>query len=327
VLNVCRELGYELVIHPCGETDTLCSEVVGSIKRSKLDGVIVLRPRRAWVALSHPLDIEVEPVRLEEAIAQQALALACAVLGASDSPQMPERRRFSFTFPGGRLIDSSPMYGSSQPTIGYGLKKLGYPQALFSAEKVWISNPTSGPPQIERSRTLWGVPRFDLLQVHNLLSWERHLPALLDMKSSGKVRYVGITTSEGRRHSDIERIMAQQPIDFVQFTYNVVDREAERRLLPLARERGIAVLINRPFRQGDLIRYFYRRPLPKWVSETGASSWAQFLLKFVISHPAVICVIPATSRVDHLRENMAAAAGVLPAEAMRVRMAEYARQF
>src|SRR5215510_5884510 len=226
---------------------------------------------------------------------------------------------------GGRLIDSSPMYGSSQPTIGYGLKKLDYPKALFSAEKVWISNPASGPEQIERSRTLWGVPRFDLLQVHNLLSWERHLPALLAMKADGKVRYVGITTSEGRRHGDIERIMASQPIDFVQVTYNILDREVERRILPLATERKIAVIINRPFREGELIRRFQRRPLPTWVAETGASSWAQFILKFIISHPAVSCAIPATTRVDHVRENMAAAAGVLPDEALRARMADYAR--
>jgi len=226
---------------------------------------------------------------------------------------------------GGRLVDSSPMYGSSQPTIGHGLKKLGYPHALFSAEKVWISNPASGPEQIERSRALWGVPRFDLLQVHNLLSWERHLPALLAMKANGKVRYVGITTSEGRRHGDIERIMASQPIDFVQVTYNILDREVERRILPLAMERRIAVIVNRPFREGELIRHFQRRPLPTWVAETGASSWAQFILKFIVSHPAVSCAIPATTRVDHVRENLAAAAGVLPDEALRARMADYAR--
>jgi diketogulonate reductase-like aldo/keto reductase len=226
---------------------------------------------------------------------------------------------------GGRMIDSSPMYGSSQPTIGYGLKKLDYPQALFSAEKVWISNPASGPEQIERSRALWGVPRFDLLQVHNLLSWERHLPALLAIKADGKLRYVGITTSEGRRHGDLERVMASQPIDFVQVTYNILDREVEKRILPLAAERKIAVLVNRPFREGQLIRHFQRRPLPTWVAETGASSWAQFILKFIISHPAVSCAIPATSRVDHVRENMAAAAGVLPDQALRARMADYAR--
>src|SRR5919198_3574748 len=177
---------------------------------------------------------------------------------------------------GGRLIDSSPMYGSSQKVIGYGLAKLNPPPSLFSADKVWISSGARGPDQIEASRGFWGVPRFDLLQVHNLLSWEQHLPALLAMKAEGKLRYVGITTSEGRRHGDVERIMASQPIDFVQVTYNVLDRDVERRILPLAAERKIAVIVNRPFREGELIRRFQRRPLPPWVAETGAASWAQF---------------------------------------------------
>ena len=227
---------------------------------------------------------------------------------------------------GGKLIDSSPMYGSSQPTIGYGLKKLGYPQALFSAEKVWISDPASGPSQIEQSSRYWGVPRFDLMQVHNLLSWQRHLETLFAMKAGGKLRYVGITTSEGRRHNDIERILETQAIDTVQLTYNVLDREVEARILPLARERGIAVIVNRPFRQGDLIRRLARYPLPGWASEAGASSWAQFLLKFIVSHPAVTCAIPATASVEHVRENMAAAAGVMPDEALRRRMADHVRQ-
>src|SRR5215213_7507013 len=200
---------------------------------------------------------------------------------------------------GGRMIDCSPMYGSSQPTIGYGLKKLGYPQSLFAAEKVWISNPASGPDQIERSRAHWGVPRFDLVQVHNLLSWKPHLQTLLAMKAEGRVRHVGITTSEGRRHDEIERIIASQPVNFVQVTYNVLDREVEARILPLARERGIAVIINRPFREGQLLRQIEHRPLPKWLAETGASTWAQFILRFIVSHPAVTCAIPATTRVDH----------------------------
>lgn len=232
----------------------------------------------------------------------------------------------AFFAAGGRMIDSSPMYASSQPTIGYGLKKLGYPQALFSAEKVWISNPASGLRQIEQSRAYWGVPRFDLIQVHNLVSWEQHLERLFAMKAAGQVRYVGITTSEGRRHRDVEKIMASRPIDFVQVTYNVLDREVEARILPLARERGIAVIVNRPFREGHLIRQVERHPLPTWVAETGASSWAQFILKFIVSHPAVTCAIPATTRVDHVRENMAAATGVLPDEALRRRMVDHVRQ-
>ena len=224
---------------------------------------------------------------------------------------------------GGRLIDSSPMYSSSQPTIGYGLRKLGFPKQLFSAEKVWISDPERGGPQIDKSRAYWGVDRFDLMQVHNLVSWEEHLPALIEMKAAGQLRYVGITTSEGRRHGEIESVMASQPIDFVQATYNILDREVEERILPLAREKGIAVIVNRPFRQGDLIRRFEDAPLPDWLAETGARNWAQFLLKFIISHPAVTCVIPATTRVDHVRENLEAAGGILPDERLRRRMIDY----
>ncbi len=224
---------------------------------------------------------------------------------------------------GGRMIDSSPMYGSSQPTIGYGLKKLRSSPALFSAEKVWTSSPSSGPAQMERSRAFWGVPKFDLLQVHNLLSWEEHLKTLLAMKAAGQVRYVGITTSEGRRHDLIEEIMRTQPIDFVQVTYNVVDREIEERILPLAQDREIGVIVNRPFQEGHLVRQLVRHPLPKWVGETGASNWAQFILKFILSHPAVTCAIPATTRVDHVRENLTAATGMLPEKALRQRMAAY----
>jgi diketogulonate reductase-like aldo/keto reductase len=223
----------------------------------------------------------------------------------------------AFFAAGGRLIDSSPMYGSSQATIGYGLRKLGSPAALFSADKVWIADPGSGPAQLARSRQYWGVPRFDLLQVHNLLSWEEHLATLFAMKERGEVRYVGITTSEGRRHGDIEKVMAGQPIDFVQVTYNAVDREVESRILPLARERRIAVIANRPFRQGELTRRLEREPLPAWAADVGAATWAQLLLKFIVSHPDVTCAIPATTRVDHVRENLGAAAGVLPDEAFR----------
>jgi diketogulonate reductase-like aldo/keto reductase len=167
------------------------------------------------------------------------------------------------------------------------------------------------------------VPRFDLLQVHNLLSWPEHLRTLRAMKSAGQVRYVGITTSEGRRHRELEQIMRAEPLDFVQLTYNIVDREAEQRLLPLARDRGMGVIVNRPFREGDLIRKLARHPLPAWAAEIGCGSWAQVLLKYIISHPAVICAIPATTRVDHVRENLAAARDPLPEPAMRARMAAY----
>ncbi|MEZ5740286.1 MAG: aldo/keto reductase [Burkholderiaceae bacterium] len=222
---------------------------------------------------------------------------------------------------GGRLIDSSPMYGSSQATIGYALARLGHPERLFSAEKVWTTGAARGEAQLEASRLFWGVPRFDLVQVHNLRDWSQQLPQLFEMKAAGRLRYVGITTSEGRRHADIEQVMNTHPIDFVQLTYNPLDRQIEQRLLPLAQQRGIAVLVNRPFREGALLAGLTRRALPGWAAEIGCDSWAQASLKWIVSHPAVTCAIPATSKVAHLRQNMGAAQGPLPDAALRARIA------
>ena len=222
---------------------------------------------------------------------------------------------------GGAMIDSSPMYGSSQAVVGYGLEKLGRPEALLSADKVWTSSGADGPDQIAQSRARWGEERFDLLQVHNLLGWEEHLETLFAMKAEGALRYVGITTSEGRRHELFEEVMRDHPLDFVQLSYNMLNREAEERLLPLAADKGIAVIVNRPFRQGALTRRLEGEPLPGWAGEIGATTWAQAILKFILSHPAVTVAIPATTRVDHVRENLAAAAGVLPDAALRERMA------
>lgn len=224
---------------------------------------------------------------------------------------------------GGRLVDSSPMYGSSQDVIGHGLRRSGALKQVFAADKVWVAPTSRGPAQVETSRRLWGVARFDLLQVHNLLAWREHLPALFEMKAAGRVRYVGITTSEGRRHEDFEQIMRSQLLDFVQLTYSLRDRRAEQRLLPLARERGIAVIANRPFEQGDLLQTLDRHPLPPWAAELQCTSWAQLALKFVISHPVVTCAIPATTRVDHVQENLAAARGPWPDAALRRRMTEH----
>jgi diketogulonate reductase-like aldo/keto reductase len=232
----------------------------------------------------------------------------------------------SFFANGGRLIDSSPMYGSSQAVIGYGLHKLNLAKRVFAADKVWTSSGGKGPAQIEESRRHWNVRGFDLLQVHNLVAWEAHLPTLFAMKAAGRLRYVGITTSEGRRHGEFEKIMRSHPLDFVQLTYNILDRAAEQRILPLARERGMAVIVNRPFRRGELIDVAQRHPLPDWAAEIDCVNWAQFLLKFIVAHPAVTCAIPATSKVEHVVENMGAAYGRLPDEAMRRRMIAYVEQ-
>jgi len=224
---------------------------------------------------------------------------------------------------GGKMIDSSPMYGSSQPAIGYGLKKLGKTKAVFSADKVWTWEHGTGPAQMEQSRQYWQVDAFDLMQVHNLVSWEEHLQTLYRMKQQGQIRYVGITTSHGRHHEELEHIMKTEPLDFVQFSYNILDREVEARLLPLAAKRDIAVIVNRPFQRGDLIDELKDKPLPGWAKTIDCKSWPQFLLKFVVSHPAVTCAIPATSQVAHLQENMAAGFSPLPDRVMRARMLGY----
>lgn len=223
---------------------------------------------------------------------------------------------------GGRMIDSSPMYGSAQSVIGEGLARIGRTDDVFSTDKVWTSA-REGADQIERTRALWRIPKFDLLQVHNLQDWEAHLPMLRAMKAAGRLRYVGITTSHGRRTDEMERIMRTQELDFVQFTYNIRDRWNEERLLPLARDRGIAVVINRPFRGGPLVEEMQRKPLPPWAAEIGCAGWPQFLLKFIVSHPAVTCAIPATSQVVHVAENVGAMRGPMPDEATRRRMIAY----
>lgn len=225
---------------------------------------------------------------------------------------------------GGMLVDSSPMYGRSEEVLGACLPRIDQRGQLFAATKVWIHGERLGIDQMEHSRRLWGVERFDLMQIHNMLDWRTHLPTLRQMKARGQIRYIGITTSHGRRHAELERVMRQEEdFDFVQFTYNLVDREAERRLLPLAAERGLAVIINRPFRGGALFARVRGKPLPAWAVEFDCRNWAQFMLKFIVSHPAVTCAIPATTQVAHLRENMSAGVGLLPDKLTRQRMADH----
>jgi diketogulonate reductase-like aldo/keto reductase len=224
---------------------------------------------------------------------------------------------------GGRLIDSSPMYGTAERVIGELLPRVKGWEALFSATKVWIYGQALGRRQMEASRKLWGVPRFDLMQIHNMLDWEGHLELLREMKRAGSIRYIGITTSHGRRHDELLRAMRKADFDFVQFTYGLHDRDAENQLLPLAAERRMAVIANRPFDGGDLFARVRSRPLPDWAAEIDCANWAQFFLKFVVSHPAVTCAIPATSNPAHMLENMGANIGRLPDAALRRRMAQH----
>lgn len=226
---------------------------------------------------------------------------------------------------GGALVDCSPMYGSSSTTLGYALQKLNYPKSLFSAEKVWTSDKGESRHQIKQQANDWGVAEFDLMQIHNLLNWEDHLPTLLEMKASGNIRYVGITTSHGRRHSELEQIMQKHDLDFIQLTYNLSHRDAEQRLLPLAQERGIAVIANRPYDGGTLIKSLKREnTLPDWATrECGCQTWADFLLKAIVAHPAITCAIPATTQVNHMQENMQAGQGTLPDKRQREQMLRY----
>lgn len=221
---------------------------------------------------------------------------------------------------GGGMIDSSPMYGSAEDVLGYCFERLGSTKGLFSATKVWTPSDQEGREQVADSMRLWGLNKFDLFQVHNLVNWQDHLAMLKERKQQGDIRYIGITTSHGGRHDEMLKIMGTEDIDFVQFTYNVSDRAAEQRLLPAAADNGIATIINRPYRRGGLISATAGKPLPSWAPDIGINSWAQFLLTFVISHPHVTCAIPATSKVDHMAENMARMTASLPDAKTRQRM-------
>jgi len=224
---------------------------------------------------------------------------------------------------GGAVIDSSPMYGSAEQVTGDLLKTIKNKQALFAATKVWTWGKEEGIVQMQRSSERMGVKVFDLMQIHNLRDWEVQLETLKDWKAQGKVRYIGITTSHGRFHDELEVILENESFDFVQFSYNIMNRTVEERLLPIARERNIATLINRPFARGELFRLVKGRPLPEWSGEFDINSWGQFFLKFVVSHPDVTCAIPATSKPHHMLDNMTAGFGRLPDAAMRQRMLAY----
>ena len=222
---------------------------------------------------------------------------------------------------GGKLIDSSPMYGASETVAGDIAAKLALRAKLFVATKVWTSGRAKGIAQMEDSMRKLRADPIDLMQVHNLVDVETHLATLAEWKRAGRVRYVGVTHYTAGSHDDVARTIAAHPVDFIQINYSVGERDAERRLLPLARERGIAVIANRPFAGGNLFQRVRSKPLPEWAREIECDSWAQLLLKFVVSHPAVTCAIPATSRVAHLRDNMRAGYGRMPDERMRARIA------
>jgi diketogulonate reductase-like aldo/keto reductase len=243
-------------------------------------------------------------------------------VGTSESARKPLGEVLAaFVELGGRVVDSSPMYGRSEEVLGDLAVKLGVRDKLYVATKLWTSGRAAGIAQMQDSeRKLRG--RVDLMQVHNLVDVDTHLETLREWKAKGRIKAIGITHYTSSAYADVASVLRRGGIDFVQINYSLAEREAEKRLLPLAKERGVAVLANRPFGAGSLFRNTRGKALPAFAKDLGATSWAELFLKFVVSHPAVTCAIPATSKVEHLRQNMRAGIGVMPDEKMRARIAD-----
>jgi diketogulonate reductase-like aldo/keto reductase len=222
---------------------------------------------------------------------------------------------------GAKVIDTSPAYGNAEPLIGDLAYKLHLRESLFLATKVWTRSQPEGIAQMERSLTRFRTKTIDLMQVHNLADVDREMTSLRDWKAKGKIRYTGITHSERKGHGEVERVMRLQKPDFVQINYSLMDRAASQRILPLAHDMGMGVLINRPFGGGGIFQVISKKPLPAWAADFDCHSWAQFLLKWIVSHPAVTCVIPATNSPQHLVDNLGAGTGRLPDAKTRDRMA------
>ena len=223
---------------------------------------------------------------------------------------------------GGSVVDSSPMYGRSEDVIGDLSAELKATNSLFMATKVWTTGKQAGISQMEKSMRLMRKSKMDLMQIHNLQDWQTHIKTLRDWKEQGRIRYIGITHYVDSAFDSMERIMKTEPIDFIQLNYSIDDRTAEKSILPLAKENGIAVLINRPFGGGSLFRNVKGRTLPEWAKEFDCTSWGQFFLKYLLANEAVNCVIPGTSKVHHMVDNLQAGLGVLPNAATRKKMVQ-----
>lgn len=246
------------------------------------------------------------------------------------SPQDPEwdiRRDVLKVFfeHGGGLIDSSPMYGRAEAAVGSLMEDMPSDQ-LISATKIWTPFDDAGHKQLANSHDLWKQSVLDVVCVHNLLNWGSHLKTLRAAKEAGHVRHIGLTTSHGRRHDKLIELMKTEPMDVIQLSYNILDRAAEERILPLAADKDMTVIINRPFRTSGLFNIVARHDVPEFATEFGIKNWAEYFLKYIISHPAVTCVIPATRNPDHMGENMAATNGAMPDTKMRQRMAAHVSQ-
>ena len=247
-------------------------------------------------------------------------------IGADPKERQPVREVLArFVKAGGQMVDSSPMYGRAESVVGDMVADLGAGKSVFLATKVWTSGRDAGIRQMEESMRRMRTQRIDLMQVHNLLDVKTHLKTMREWKEKGRLRYIGVTHYQESAYAELERLVKSEQLDFVQFNYNVLATEAEKRLLPLCAEQQTAVIVNRPFEEGDLFRLVKGRQLPAWAEEFYCKSWAQFFLKYILSHPAVTCAIPATRNPDYLVDNMGAALGRLPDNAMRLRMAQHMR--
>lgn len=244
-------------------------------------------------------------------------------VGLSAAERQPlEEVLAAFANRGGRMVDSSPMYGRAEEVVGDLAAKLGLTSDLFLATKVWTTGKAAGVKSMERSLDLLKTKTLGLMQVHNLVDVETHLATLRDWKKEGRVRYIGITHYTAGAQAEVARVLEREHVDFVQINYSLMEREAEQRVLPVAQERGVAVIINRPLGGGGLFRRARGKPLPVYASEFDCTSWAQFFLKWIVAHPAVTCAIPATNKVAHLEDNLRGGIGRLPNESLRKRMIE-----
>ena len=245
-------------------------------------------------------------------------------VGGNAAAQGPLKEVLQALFEAGaRVVDSSPMYGSSESAVGELCMQLGICEPLFLATKVWTQGREDGMRQMQRSIERMRAGRMDLLQVHNLVDVEAHTQTLLEWKAQKRVRYIGITHYASSGHAAVARCLQTRQYDFVQINYSLDETESERRILPLARELGVAVMVNRPFASGGMFRRTRGKPLPAWAAELGIETWAQYFLKWIVAHPAVTCAIPATSKPAHMRDNLRAGFGALPDAAQRRRMAEH----
>src|SRR6266851_8866602 len=298
-------------------------------------------PRRNWLKLAAALAFggrmppghaSDPPKLLERAIPKTGEKIAAVGLGtwqvfdvAGNAAETAQARETLKTFVGlgGRVVDSSPMYGSSESMTGQLAAELGVESKLFVATKVWTSGKQAGIRQMEDSMRKLRVERLDLIQVHNLVDAPTHLATLREWKKAGRVRYIGVTHYHAGAHADLEKFIKPGDIDFVQVNYSLAEPEAERRLLAAATDSRTAVIANRPFAEGAMFRRVRDKPLPAWAEEIGCTGWAQFFLKWILGHPAVTCAIPGTRNPKHVADNLGAASGPLPDEAMRRRMSVY----